>query len=84
MEEEREATYRAKRTTEEQDVWLRSVARVVLPSTTLLHTNATPFRLRKGAVLGQVLGHLLGQDHVTVFEFTILIFLAVINLLGLI
>ena len=74
-------TYRAKRTTEEKNVGLRSVASIMLPSTTLLHTNATPLRLREGAVLGQVLGHLLCQDYVAVFKFTILIFLTVINLL---
>ena len=59
---------------------LGSVARIVLPATALLHTETAPLNVRKRAVLWQRLGRVLGQNHVTVFKFAILVLFRVLNL----
>jgi hypothetical protein len=59
---------------------LRSVAGIVVPTTTLLNTNATPFSLRERSVLGEALRHVFGQYDMSIFVFAILVFLGVINL----
>jgi hypothetical protein len=59
---------------------LRSVAGIVVPTTTLLNTNATPFSLGERSVLGKALRHVFCQYDMSVFVFAILVFLGVINL----
>lgn len=50
----------AERSAKKEDVGLRSVARIVLPSAALLHPQSTPLDVGQGSVLGQRLGRLLG------------------------
>jgi hypothetical protein len=59
---------------------LRSVAGIVVPTTTLLNTNATPFSLGESSVLGKALRHVFGQYDMSIFVFAVLVFLGVINL----
>lgn len=72
--------YRAERSAEKEDVGLRAVIRIVLPSSALLHTNAAPLNLRHHTTLWQRLCHFLREDDMTVLEFGILVFVRVINL----
>jgi len=41
---------------------------IVLPATTLLHTNSTPFRFGQETTLGKRLGKFLGKNDVPVIE----------------
>ena len=59
---------------------LRSVAGVVVPTTTLLNTYATPFSLGECSVFGKALRHVFGQDDMSILVFSVLVFLGVVNL----
>jgi hypothetical protein len=50
---------------EQQDVRLGPVDRVVLPAPALLDADRPPLVLRQQSALGERLGQVLGQDHVT-------------------
>ena len=55
------------RPAEEEDVRLRAVDGVVMPSPGLLHPYGTPFVLGEESGLGQRLGQFLGEDDVPRF-----------------
>ena len=57
------------------------VARVVLPTATLLNTNVSPLELSQSSVLGEVSGRVLGQNDVSVLVLAILVLLGVFDLL---
>ena len=57
------------------------VAGVVLPPATLLHTDISPLELSQSSILGKISGRVLGENNMPVFEFTILVFLRVFDLL---
>lgn len=59
---------------------LWSVAGVMVPATTLLNTNTTPFSFGECSVLGKALRHVFGQYDMSIFVFSVLVFLGVINL----
>eukprot|EP00035_Acanthoeca_spectabilis_P020201 m.431630 g.431630 ORF g.431630 m.431630 type:complete len:117 (+) comp17329_c0_seq1:60-410(+) len=56
---------------EQENVWLWSVAHVVDPATRLLHPNAAPLRLGHQVVLLELPRDALWQDHVAVLELII-------------
>lgn len=74
-------SYRAERSSKEKNMRLGLVESVVLPAATLLDTETSPFRLSHKTTFGQTLRNVLGQNHVTVLELGVLIFLGVLNLI---
>jgi len=50
---------------------------VVFPASALLHAKRSPFGIGKHLVLGQVLGHVLWQNHMPVLELAILVLCSV-------
>mgnify|MGYP006182664641 CR=1 FL=1 len=53
-------SYRAEGSSEQENVRLGLVARVVLPTATLLNTDVSPLELSQSSVLGEVSGRVLG------------------------
>jgi hypothetical protein len=74
-------SYRAKGSSEQQNVGLGLVRSVVLPSSALLDTQVAPLELSQSSVLGEVSGVILGEDDVSVLVLAVLVLLRVFNLL---
>jgi len=65
-------------------MWFRSMNFVVYPSSTLLYPQSPPLCIgQESHGLGQLLGDLLREDHMTILEMTVLILVTVFNLLGM-